>query len=200
MRPHGLLLATALFVATFGMSPTASVQRLSIGVVAGGSLTDSFPSETVPAFFPIENGPIGIRYFSSSKDYIVGPMVELRLFSDWSVEVDGLYRKLHFTWAGLEADGSLNSISPSPVITWEFPVAGEVPVPLVEDAAVRRIGPILSYCGKPQWYAPFARRSHGRSRPGVPRAQAELRSGTALRALGGGRRYCGRSEIWPESS
>ena len=117
MRSRGRLIATALSVATFGISPAASGQRLSIGVVGGGSLTDSFPTETVPA-----GSGLGIRYFSSSKDYIAGPMVELRLFSNWSVEVDGLYRKLHFTWAGVEADGSLNSISPSPVITWEFPV------------------------------------------------------------------------------
>jgi hypothetical protein len=119
MRQRDRLIATVLSVATLGISPAASGQRLSIGVVGGGSLTDSFPSETVPAF---PGSGLGIRYFSASKDYVVGPMVELRLFSDWSIEVDGLYRKLHFIWAGVEADGSLNSISPSPVITWEFPV------------------------------------------------------------------------------
>jgi hypothetical protein len=49
-------------------------------------------------------------------------MVEWRFSPHWSVEADGLYRKLHLTEAFVEPDGSLNSVSPSPVITWEFPV------------------------------------------------------------------------------
>lgn len=33
-----------------------------------------------------------------------------------------MYPELHSTFAGIEPDGTLNSISPSPVVTWEFPV------------------------------------------------------------------------------
>jgi hypothetical protein len=49
-------------------------------------------------------------------------MVEVRFRSQFSVEVDGMYRELHMTWANVFADGTLNSVSPAPVVTWEFPV------------------------------------------------------------------------------
>jgi hypothetical protein len=58
------------------------------------------------------------RFFSSSRDWILGSAVELRFPSYLSVEADGLHRKLHFTPA-VEPDGALNSVSPSPVITLE---------------------------------------------------------------------------------
>jgi hypothetical protein len=122
MRPHTLFEATAFAAVLFGMLPDACGQRLSVGVVAGGSLTDSFQTETIPAPLPLQDVFAGTRYFSSSKDYLVGPMVEWRFTLHWSLEVDRLYRKLHFTSAAVEPDGSLNSVSPSPVVTWEFPV------------------------------------------------------------------------------
>ena len=49
-------------------------------------------------------------------------MVEWRFSPQWSVEADGLYRKLHLTEAFVEPTHVLNSVSPSPVITWEFPI------------------------------------------------------------------------------
>ena len=49
-------------------------------------------------------------------------MLEWRFSPHWSVEADGIYRKLHLTEAFVEPNGLLNSVSPSPVITWEFPV------------------------------------------------------------------------------
>lgn len=49
-------------------------------------------------------------------------MAEVRLPLHLSIEVDGLYHELEFTRAGIEPDGSLNSVSPAPVVTWEFPV------------------------------------------------------------------------------
>jgi hypothetical protein len=100
--------------------PVVHAQNLTIGVVGGGSLTDSFPTENFSGGPP--GGPTGIRYYSSAKDYIVGVMLEYRFTPHWSVEADGLFRTLHLTFAGIEPNGTLNSISPSPVITWEFPV------------------------------------------------------------------------------
>ena len=90
-------------------------QSLSLGVVGGGSVTNAFQPYTPP-------GVDVTRLYSESKDYLVGPMLEWRFSSHWSVEVDGLYRKLHLTEAFVEPNGLLNSVSPSPVITWEFPV------------------------------------------------------------------------------
>lgn len=53
---------------------------------------------------------------------MAGATLELRIRPAFSLEVDGIYRELHHTWAGVESDGTLNSISPAPVVTWEFPV------------------------------------------------------------------------------
>jgi hypothetical protein len=96
-------------------------QNLTIGLVGGGSLTDSFPTENFPSGAP-PGGPIGLRFYSSAKDYIVGAMLEYRFTPHWSVEADGLFRTLHGTFAAVLANGSLNGVSPSHVITWEFPV------------------------------------------------------------------------------
>jgi hypothetical protein len=106
------LLLVCFAAAAFG-------QHVSFGVVGGGSITDAFQTENVPsgsASLPFD------RFYSSSKDWIFGAMIEFQLPQNFSVEVDGLYRKLHFTTAGVEPGGSLNSVSPSPVVTWEFPV------------------------------------------------------------------------------
>lgn len=94
-------------------------QQLSFGVIGGGSLTESFQKRDVPtgsASLPFS------RYYSSSRDWILGATAELHLSSNFGIEVDGLYRKLHFTTAGVLPDGSLTSVSPSPVVTWQFPV------------------------------------------------------------------------------
>jgi hypothetical protein len=60
--------------------------------------------------------------YSASQRYIVGGMLECRLPQDWSVELDGLYHPMRYNSAGILPNGTLNSVSPSPVITWEFPV------------------------------------------------------------------------------
>jgi hypothetical protein len=94
-------------------------QRLSLGIIGGGSLTESFQTRDVPtgsASLPFN------RYYASSRDWILGPTMELHLLSNVGIEVDGLYRKLHFTMAGVFPDGSLTSVSPAPVVTWQFPV------------------------------------------------------------------------------
>jgi hypothetical protein len=89
--------------------------------VVGGSLTDAFPTANVPANIP--DTPItAFHYYSQAKDFIIGPAIEFRLSDRWSMEADGLYRELHFTTSALLTNGTLNSVSPSPVVTWEFPV------------------------------------------------------------------------------
>src|SRR5262249_33161028 len=54
--------------------------------------------------------------------YIFGAALEYRFTRQFSIEADGLYHPLGYTFAGIEPDGSLNSISPATVVTWEFPV------------------------------------------------------------------------------
>ena len=122
-------------------------QRLSIGVLGGGSLTDSFPTVTVPLDLPGANEPLGLRYYSREKDYIIGAAIELRLRPNWSLEVDGLYRTLHFTTAAVEPGGSLNSVSPSPVVTWEFPVLAKYHFRWLNLGQFAELGPSFRTAG-----------------------------------------------------
>jgi hypothetical protein len=47
----------------------------------------------------------------------------------WSVGANGLFRTLHMTRARVFADGHLGSVSPAPVITWEFPILAKYRLP-----------------------------------------------------------------------
>ena len=101
----GVFVAVLLSCATAAFS-----QHLSYGVVAGTALTDDFDS-----FYeaPIGSGPPDIIK-SGGKGVIVGPMLEWRLSSPFSVELDGLYRELRFE----DARGGAHN----PTVTWEFPI------------------------------------------------------------------------------
>ena len=118
MDKRTLFAITAIVTGSVGMSPRSFAQTLSVGVIGGGSLTGAV--QDVTTRYP--NSPFGSRVWSQSKDWMAGAMLELRFCSPFSVEVDGMYRELHMTWASVMPDGTLNSVSPSPVITWEFPV------------------------------------------------------------------------------
>ena len=118
----------------------ASGQSLSLGVVGGGSVTDAFQSYVPP-------GVDVIRLYSESKDYLIGPMVEWRFSPHWSLEVDGLYRKLHLTEAFVEPNGLLNSVSPSPVITWEFPILAKYRLNLPRLRPFAEAGPSFRTAG-----------------------------------------------------
>jgi hypothetical protein len=90
-------------------------QNLSVGFAGGGALTNAF--ETINAGVPKTT-----TSYSQSKDYVVGLMLEYRLSRHLSVEGDALYRELHLTVAFVEPSRILNSVSPSPVVTWELPL------------------------------------------------------------------------------
>ena len=79
----------------------------SIGVKAGVPITDSFNTTSLGN---------DITGYSNSKNYIVGPMVELKLPFHLSVEADGLYRPLTVT------TNTSNVIVSSDHGSWEFPV------------------------------------------------------------------------------
>jgi hypothetical protein len=90
-------------------------QRFSFGIVGGGSLTNDFVDQTFQS----------IRTYPTAKDYIVGPMVAVALPDSLSIEADALYRPTNFTFAAVFPDGTLGSVSPSTVITWEVPVLAQ---------------------------------------------------------------------------
>ena len=84
-----------LVVLLFTISVGAFGQRLSLGIVAGGSVTRDFRDETSPV--PVLGdapGAVYLHQYSPSKDYLVGGMVEIELPLHLSLEVDGLYRPL----------------------------------------------------------------------------------------------------------
>ena len=102
----------------------AKAQKLSVGVVGGGSVTDAFSTSLVSSSFLANGAPITTTStsYSQSKDWVWGAMIAWRLTPSWSVGANGLFRTLHMTRARVFADGHLGSVSPSPVITWEFPI------------------------------------------------------------------------------
>jgi hypothetical protein len=94
---------------------TCSAQNLSVGFAGGGALTKAFATTNAGV-------PESLTSYSQAKDYVVGLTLEYRLAGNLSVEGDALYRELHLTIAFVEPSGVLNSVSPSPVVTWELPL------------------------------------------------------------------------------
>ena len=106
---------------TFGQS---SGRQFSFGVIGGAALTDAFGYERSGSITGTGGGTeqIGLRSYSTRKDYIIGPMVEIGLpWRSLSVEIDALYRPMSLTMAAVLPNGTLNSVSPATVVTWEFP-------------------------------------------------------------------------------
>lgn len=106
------LLSPLFGVCLLNLSAAAFGQPLSFGVIGGASLTQDFEDRTVGE----------VKAYSTPKRWIVGAMAEVHLPLHLSVEVDGLYHELKFTNAFVEPNGTLNSVSPAPVVTWEIPV------------------------------------------------------------------------------
>jgi hypothetical protein len=100
----------------------ASAQTFSFGVVGGASLTPDFKSSFT---YEAPPGPGVLTDYSASEHYIVGGMLEFQLPRDWSIEVDGLFHPLRFEFGTILPNGTLIGGSPSPVMTWEFPVLGK---------------------------------------------------------------------------
>jgi hypothetical protein len=103
----------------------ACAQRpFSFGVIIGASLTGDFQNENFPStdLAGVYDGNASLVY-STPKRWIVGGTVEARLPFGLSFEADALYHELGYTQAFYEKlNGTLNSVSPATVVTWEFPV------------------------------------------------------------------------------
>ena len=93
---------------------TCRAQNLSVGFTGGVPLTNAFETRNV-------GSPEKIASYSQAKDYVVGLTLEYRLLGNFSVEGDVLYRELHLE-VGLAGPNRVNSVSPSPVVTWELPL------------------------------------------------------------------------------
>ena len=83
-----------------------------LGIKAGVPVTDGF-SKT-------ELAPNSFASFGS-KNYIVGPMVELRLPFHLAVEADALYRPLNVTTSTINGT-TVTATTSSDYSSWEFPI------------------------------------------------------------------------------
>ncbi|MEQ1886765.1 MAG: hypothetical protein ABL967_17015 [Bryobacteraceae bacterium] len=99
----------------FSIGVAAFAQSVSVGIKGGVPLTNGLSdfSTTSPGALT--------RTFSDSKEYIIGPSVELHLPVGFSVEVDALYRPVN-----LASIVTVPNQTPVPtsnnVSSWEFPV------------------------------------------------------------------------------
>jgi hypothetical protein len=85
------------------VSPNALAQKLSFGVVAGGSITKDF----APQFSPLN--PNVPSFHSESQSYVIGPMVEYAFTESFSVEASSLNKLLHATGSDLRPDGTFRA-------------------------------------------------------------------------------------------
>ena len=103
----------------------ASAQHLSVGVIGGVPLTDGFSDFTTHGIDTITHT------FSNSKEYIVGPMLDVRLPANFGIEVDALYRPLSLA-TNFQVVPNLNTLTNNASFsTWEIPVLGKYRLPLL---------------------------------------------------------------------
>jgi hypothetical protein len=112
-----------LALSLLGIFPAAFGQHLSFGIVGGASLTEDFQDRST-------GGTPAIIAYSTPKRWIAGATVQVSLPLRLAIEVDGLYHELEFTNATVWADGTLHSVSPAPVVTWEAPALVKYRFPL----------------------------------------------------------------------
>jgi hypothetical protein len=93
------------FLCSFVLAAAAHAQPFSVGLKAGGSLTDAIQVGSAATFATVS---------VDNHHYVIGPYVELRLPLQLSLEVDALYRSYNFQLAPGTKSSSVGS--------WEFPV------------------------------------------------------------------------------
>lgn len=118
----------------------------SLGIKGGVPVTDAFSNSTENAVDVVTHS------FSNSKNYVIGPMVELRLPFGFSVEADALYRPLKLvTDTSLVTSGTIHYATN--VSSWEFPVLGKyhfLHTPIVKPYV--EAGPIFRALGSQGYY------------------------------------------------
>jgi hypothetical protein len=115
-NPEPRLLSFVIPLYLVLLQGVVSGQAICVGVAGGGSFTHGF-------------GELNRSYSSTSllsypthRDYLVGPTIEVGVSRHITAGFDALYRPLNFTNATLLGDGTVRSVSPATVVTWEFPI------------------------------------------------------------------------------
>jgi hypothetical protein len=162
-------------ICLLGGAPSGFGQIFSVGVTGGVGLTDGIENQTID----------GYHFYSYSKDYIVGPMVELNLPLHLSVEADALYRPLSLA-SYISLDNGVNTAVALPRDHLGVSAAAEVQVPVPRGETLCGTGPVFSRGWEHEWYIPFRLWRHAGRRRGGASAQAEGRTPTSLHSLGAG--------------
>jgi hypothetical protein len=133
---HRLILVACAVTAAF-----AQEHILSFGVKGGVPLTDAFSDRTATSVDVITHS------FSSSKNFVVGPMVELHLPLGFSVEANALYRPLSLVTDSQVLPQQTAHFS-TDINSWEFPILGKyrfLHTPVVKPYV--GIGPTFRHVG-----------------------------------------------------
>jgi hypothetical protein len=135
-------------------APLIAQNWISVGIKGGVPLTDSFadrsyqlsvpvvvrnPFGTVP-FSPPSSLVVPIHTYSSSKNFVIGPTLEVRLPFGFSVESDALYRPLNLSVQQSSSGfggfllGTPSSLNSNDFDSWEFPILAKyrLPTPVIK--------------------------------------------------------------------
>ena len=114
---------------------------ISFGIKGGVPLTDALSDKT---FVGVD---VLTRVFSDSKNYVIGPTVELKLPAGFAIEADALYRPLNLSTETRVVPRPPTTLSVD-VHTMEFPILAKyhfLHTPVVKPYA--EAGPIFRYVG-----------------------------------------------------
>ena len=103
------IMRKTFFLFLVGIAPLLAESPFGFGLKAGVPLNDALSADPNAA----------IPYVENTHRYIIGPFVEVRLPSRFSVEVDALYRSYDYRETLANWIGAPASVSPG---AWEFPV------------------------------------------------------------------------------
>ena len=132
---------SVLALALLASSSSSFGQRLTVGVIGGTSLTKDF--RTLRYTFPLQDTSYTEVSESGPRSLVIGPMVELGLSGNWSVEVNALHRKLKYEVRS-EVPGSMcgvNTFCGGDVSTWQFPVLVKYKFPFDMFKPFAAVGP-----------------------------------------------------------
>jgi hypothetical protein len=139
----------AILVAVNLLAPSASGQRVSLGVVVGGYGNTDFYSRYVPT-----PGFLPTVVQSDAGGYVAGPSLDVRLFPRLSLNVEAIYKALGYrTGATFTQHGQVIGFDHTTVVTWQFPVPAKYKValgrvrPFVEGGPSFRYAPGLRHFG-----------------------------------------------------
>jgi len=118
IRPNHMRLVNLLAAGLLLGSGLSYAQHITIGVKSGIPLTDAFSDNSVMGVDTF------VHSFSQSKDYVIGPIIELGLPLGFAVEADALYRPLNLTVdSTVLPQPTMRSVTD--ITSWEFPILGK---------------------------------------------------------------------------